>query len=344
MKHLKVGVVGVGRMGQRHCRVFSNLRKAELVGVSDSNPVTGHKVSQDYEVPYYEHIDDLLNEVDVVCLASPTRSHYEQAMLCLDRGIHVLIEKPIAETIGQAESLAAKAENSGSVVQVGHIERFNPAYIELKHIIEEFQPVAVDLHRLSPYQGSNLDIDVVCDLMIHDTNLVLDLTGREPDKLNAFGLTAFSGTIDHAVAQLLFKDGPLLTMTASRITENKVRLINITCREAYLVCDLLNKTISKYRCTFGQYVNSNQRGITYHQESIVERINVPIFEPLFLQAQHFIDSVLDHTAPMVSARDGYFALRLAVTIRDQVLESMINMDRRSKPRNEMSAQAAPGSL
>src|SRR5512146_1411979 len=126
MKHLNVGVIGAGRMGQRHCRVFSNLRKAQLVGLCDTNPTTGQRVALEYEIPYYDSIDNLLNHVDAVCIATPTPRHYEQAMQCLEQGIHVLIEKPVSETLDQAESLTRKAEESHLVVQVGHIERFNP--------------------------------------------------------------------------------------------------------------------------------------------------------------------------------------------------------------------------
>ena len=168
--------------------------------------------------------------------------------------------------------------------------------------------------------------------MIHDTNLVLDLIGKEPIALAAYGLTAYSGMIDHAIAQCCFDDGPVLTMTASRLTEHKVRKIDVTCREAYLECDLFNKGLLIHRSTIGEYLNANKKGVKYRQESIVERINVPTFEPLFLQLQHFVDCILDNSTPLVSARDGYLALRMVMEIRESVQEFMVNMDRRNSPR------------
>lgn len=239
MEQVKVGVIGAGVMGQRHCRVYSSLRRAELVGICDSRFEVGYLIAQQYEVPFYEHIDDLLAHVDAVSVVTPTPFHFEIAMHCLARGIHVIIEKPITETVEQAEWLTQAAEDRNLVVQVGHIERFNPTYSELKNVLEEMTPLAINLRRLSPYQGSNTDVDVIFDLMIHDLDLVLNLIQQEPISINAYGLTALSGKIDHAVAHLGFQSGPLVTVTASRVTEQKVRSIEVTAMEAYVEGDLL---------------------------------------------------------------------------------------------------------
>lgn len=314
MDHIKIGVVGVGRMGQRHCRIYANLRHTQLVGVCDTNPKVAETVVKQYEVPFYDDVDNLLKRVDAVSLVVPTPAHFDLAMRCLERGVHVLIEKPIAETIELAERLTQAAEASGQVVLVGHIERFNPAYMELRNVLEAMSPVAINFRRLSPYVGSNQDVDVVLDLMIHDTNLVLDLMGQAPTSISAHGLTVFSGFIDHALAQMSFEGGPLVTVTASRVTEQKIRSIDVTAREAFLECDLLNKSILVHRHTIGEYLMHNQPGTKYRQESIVERIQVPSFEPMFLELQHFVECVLRNTTPAVSARDGLAALRLAMDI------------------------------
>jgi predicted dehydrogenase len=333
MEQVRVGVIGVGRMGQRHCRVFSNMRKAQLVGVYDINATIGQQVAKQYEVPYYSEINDLLDNADAICLATPTKYHYELAVHCLNSKKHLMIEKPIAESEEEAWKLANLAEQSGLIVQVGHVERFNPAYLELKNILEDLHPLVINFNRLSPYQGSNKDVDVILDLMIHDTNLVVDLLGRDPQYLEAYGLTTYSGKIDHGMAHIGFEKGPIVSLTASRITENKVRRIEATCREAYVDCDLLNKSISIYRFTIGEYQNSNgKRGVKYRQESIVERINVPTFEPLFLELQHFADAVIDNRTPSVNAMDGYKAMKLALDISNIINERLVNMDRRLKPR------------
>ena len=318
MEQVKIGVVGAGRMGQRHCRIYSNLRRVQLAGICDALPQVGEPVARQYDAPFYGQLDDLLAQVDAVSLVVPTPRHFDLALRCLERGAHVLIEKPIAETLEQAERLAEAAEAGGLVVLVGHVERFNSAYMELKNVLEEMTALAVNFRRLSPYEGSNLDVDVVLDLMTHDTNLVLDLMQQEPIAVHAYGLTAFSGTIDHAVAQLRFESGPLVTLTASRVTEQKIRSIEVTAREAYLECDLLNKSILAHRHTIGEYLSQSQRGTKYRQESIVERIQVPILEPLFLELQHFVECVLEHKAPWVSARDGLAALRLAMLVRETI--------------------------
>lgn len=322
MKQVKIGVIGVGVMGRRHCRIYSNLRQVQLQGICDAIPEVGRQVAQQYDVPFYERVDELLEQVDAVSLAVPTPLHFDLAMHCLAQGVHILVEKPITETVEQAEMLVEAAEASGLIVQVGHIERFNPTYLELKHVLEDMTLLAVNLRRLSAYEGSNTDVDVVLDLMIHDLDLVLDLMGQEPVSANAYGLTAFSGVIDHAVAYLRFNAGPLLTITASRVTEQKVRSIEVTAMEAYLEGDLLNKSVSVHRRTIGEYLNNNK----YRQESIVERIQVPIVEPLLAELQHFVSCVLEGRSPSVPARDGLKALRLAMTIRKAIHERLIDLN------------------
>jgi len=284
---IKVGVIGAGRMGARHCRVYSNLRGVEVAGVFDVNAGRGKRVAKEYDAPYFSVLDDLLDRADAVSIATPTPYHFDLAMQCLARGIHVLVEKPFTQTLEQAERLTAAAEASGLVVQVGHIERFNPTYLELKHVLNDLTLLALNWRRLSPYAGSNTDVDIVLDLLVHDLDLALDLMGREPDTVSAQALTAFSGVADHVVVNLGFEAGPLLTLTSSRVTEQKVRSIEVTAMEAYVEGDLLNKSLAVHRRTIGEYLPHNK----YRQESIVERVHVPSAEPLQLELQHFLDCV-----------------------------------------------------
>jgi predicted dehydrogenase len=322
---VRVGVVGVGRMGQRHCRVLSNLRNTHFVGVYDAKKEIGESVAQQYSVINFDELDDLLSQVDAISIASPTPNHYEQVKHSLDKGVHVLIEKPITQSIEEATELTEIAEASGLICMVGHIERFNPAYQELKNVLEDMTVLAVDVRRLSSFSGSNQDVDVVLDLMIHDTDLVLNLIGFEPKKMDVYGLQVFSNGIDHAVAQFQVVGGPLFTMTASRVTEHKVRSIDVTAREAYIECDLLNKSILAHRQTIGEYLNHSQRGVKYRQESIVERIQVPINEPLFSELQHFVECVLNNQQPAIPARDGLNALRMVDHIRHGIYSQWKNV-------------------
>lgn len=331
MERVRVGVIGVGNMGQRHCRVYSGLPQAKLVGVCDTSPEVGTRVARQYGVPFYASVDRLLSHVDAVSIATPTALHYDLAMRCLARGVHILVEKPITDSLEEAGALARAAETSGLVVQVGHIERFNPTYLELKAVLKDVTVLAINLRRLSAYAGSNTDVDVILDLMIHDLDLALDLLGQEPDTVEAFGLTAFSGVVDHAVAHLWVDAGPLVTITASRITEQKIRSIEVTAAEAYLEGDLLNKTISVHRHTIGQYLSNHQRGVKYRQEGIIERIHVPMFEPLFLELEHFVDCIVRHQSPRVPINDAVRSLRLAFLVRDVVSRRLIDLSRGQAP-------------
>jgi predicted dehydrogenase len=245
----------------------------------------------------------------------------------------------MTENVEQAERLTQEAETNGLVVLVGHIERFNPAYMELKHVVERMNTLAINFRRLSAYEHSNDDADVVLDLMTHDIDLALDLIGTRPTTVNANGLTAVSGVADHAVACLGFVSGPLVTITASRVTEEKVRSIEVTALEAYAEADLLRKSVSVYRMTTGEYLNHSQQGVRYRQESIVERIYVPASEPLFLELEHFVDCILQSRSPLVPARAGLETLRVAARVRDAINTSLIDLRSAFEPA-QRSVQAS----
>jgi len=327
MQQLRVGVIGLGRMGQQHCRVYSSLRRSQLAGVCDVVPDLAREIAGRFETTSFPDVDGLLGQVDAVSLATPTPTHFDLAMQCVRRGIPVLVEKPLTETVEQAEALVEAVRSAGVIVQVGHIERFNPAYTELKNVLEDKALLAIAMRRLSAFGGSNRDVDVVLDLMIHDIDLALDLTGQEPTSLSAFGLTAHGGAIDHAVVYLGFGSGPLVTMTASRVTEQKIRSIEVTALDAYVEADLLNKSISVHRRTTAEYLDHNQSGIKYRQESILEGIHVPSHEPLFSELQHFVNCVLDGKPEGVTAADGLRALRWASAIRVAVLQRLMGVTR-----------------
>lgn len=320
---VRTGVIGVGMMGQRHCRIYSNVRHSQLVGVCDPNVEAGERVAQQYDAAYFKDLDAMLDQVDAVSLVTPTPLHYDLALQCLEKGVHVLIEKPITETLEQAQALVKIAEAGSQIVQVGHIERFNPAYIELKNVLKDMTVLAVNLRRLSAYEHSNKDVNVILDLMIHDIDLALDLMGEDPVNVSAHGLSAFSDVVDHASAHMNFGGGSLLSMTASRVTEHKIRNIEVTAADSFVECDLLNKNIFVHRRTSGQFLNDT---VQYRQESIVERIHVPFFEPLLLEIEHFIDCIRKNETPQVSARDGLDALTLATAIQDKI-DTQLNATR-----------------
>ncbi len=321
MESIRVGVIGAGRMGLHHCRIYSSLRQVNFAGIFDIDDQAASRASSRYNIPTAKSVYDLLEQVDAVSIATPTPPHFELVMQCLEKGVNVLVEKPLTETLEQAQEITRVAEASSLIVQVGHIERFNPTYKELKNVIENMVVLAINFNRLSPYKGSNTDVDVVLDLMTHDLDLVLDLIQEEPAHINATGLKVFSDNLDHAVVQLSFLSSPLVTITASRVTEQKIRGINVTAQGAYIEADLMNKNIEVHRRSSGEYLNQNSSNVKYHQESIVERILVPQVEPLFGEIEDFINCISNEKSPRVSARDGMNALQLAFTVRD-----LINQD------------------
>lgn len=317
MTTVKVGVIGTGIMGERHCRVYDGMPEVELVGIHDLARERGLPIARRHNTRFFSLLDDLLSQVDAVSIATPTPSHAELACTALERGVHVLIEKPIAHTLEQAEAIAAAAQKSGLIVQVGHIERFNPTYSELHNVLADMRSLAITMRRLSPYITSATDVDVVYDLMIHDLDLALDIGGAWPDEIHAVGRTLHHKGVDHVVATLSFKEGPMITLLASRITEQKVRDIAVVASNAYVEADLLAKAISIHHRTIPQYLQGPAT-VKYRQESLVERIVVPATEPLLMELKHFVSAVRDGRAPLVGARQGVDALRLAQQIKEMV--------------------------
>lgn len=318
---IRTGVIGLGRMGKHHCRVYSSLREAELIGVFDINPTTTAELAKTYEVKGFNSLDHLLEEVDAVSIATPTPTHFDIVQRCIAKNVHVLVEKPITDSVEAADQLLDLADrNPQLMIQVGHIERFNPTYIELKHVIETLTVLAVNFRRLSPYRVSNKDVDVVLDLMVHDLDLSIDLTGREPSAISAYGLKPFSTGLDHVVAQLFYPENPLITLTASRVTEEKIRAVEVTAEDAFIEADFLNKQIYIHRCSTGEYTSRNNNGVKYQQESLIQRILVPNAEPLALEIKHFLNCIVQGCQPCVSILAGLRALRLAEQIRAQINE------------------------
>ena len=320
MDPVRIGVIGTGRMGQSHCRVYSNLRHAKFVGLCDANADLGKDVAKRYDVSFFRDVDSLLENIDAVSVCTPTPDHFEIVERCLDRDVHVMVEKPFTETLEQAEVLKDAASKSKVVVQVGHIEKYNPAFIELRKVLEGMEILAMNFNRLSPFQGSNVDVDVVLDLMIHDIGLVVDMFDAEPVSVDSHGFSVFTNTIDYGLAVIKYEPELLLTLTASRVTEQKIRGISVTARDAYIEADLLHKTIEVHRRTLGDYVNQKNTH-QYRQESLIERIVVPAMEPLFLELQDFVTCVSESKIPQVTAENGYNALRFVLMLRDKILAS-----------------------
>lgn len=315
MIHLiKVGVIGTGVMGENHVRVYSNLSNCHLVGIYDTNIERAKMIAEKYQTSFYNNLEDLLQSVDAVTIAVPTQFHYDVGLLCIKHKVHMLIEKPITSNTEEGKSLVSEAKKAGLIIQVGHIELFNPTIEVLKNIIENEKVIAIDIHRLSPLSERILNVNVVHDLMIHDLYILYDLLDDEIKKMHALG-KVYDGYIRHAMMIAKFKQGVISQVTASFKTEDKVRTIRITTENAYIQADLINRSILISRST--NYF-LNHIGTNYKQQNVIERVMVPPKEALTSQISHFIESIKTNTKPKVTGEDGITFLSITEQISQQI--------------------------
>lgn len=320
LEPIRIAVIGVGNMGQHHTRILSLLKDVELVGVADINVERGLDTASKYRVKFFEDYRDLLPHVDAVCVAVPTRLHYSVGMTCLQAGKHVLIEKPIAASIAEAESLVNAAAESHCILQVGHIERFNPAFQELHKVLKTEELLALEAHRMSPYSDRANDVSVVLDLMIHDIDLMLELAGAPVVKLTASGSRASdSGYLDYVTAILGFANGIVATLTASKVTHRKIRRIAAHCKNSLTEADFLNNEILIHRQTTANYLTDYGQ-VLYRQDGLIEKVYTSNIEPLHAELEHFVSCVRGGNPPSVGGQQALKALRLASLIEQMALD------------------------
>ncbi|MGC9503529.1 Gfo/Idh/MocA family oxidoreductase [Baaleninema sp.] len=318
-----MGVIGVGNMGQHHTRVLSLLKDVELVGVADINVDRGLDTASKYRVKFYEDYRDLLPHVQAVCIAVPTRLHYSVGMACLNAGIHVMIEKPIAASLAEAEDLVNGAAESGCILQVGHIERFNPAFQELSKVLKTENVLALEAHRLSPYSDRANDVSVVLDLMIHDIDLMLELIGDRVVKVSASG-SSISGSphLDYVTATLGFANGAIATLTSSKVTHRKRRSIAAHCKNSLTEADFLNNEILIHRQTTANY-STDYGQVLYRQDGLIEKVRTSNIEPLHAELEHFVNCVRGGNQPSVGGEQALRALRLASSIEQMAMDGKV---------------------
>ncbi len=299
---IRVGVVGVGHLGKEHARIYSQLPGVKLVGVVDHDPRAAEVVARKVKCPVVSDIAELAAQVDAVSVVVPTVGHWEVARIFLDLGKDVFMEKPIAETTAQAEAMVVLAREKGSLLQVGHIERFNPVLSYLEKNLHE--PKFIEAHRLSPYPGRGTDVSVVLDLMIHDIDVILSLVKSPLTSLDAVGVSVLSPSEDIANARLKFANGCVANITTSRISPEKLRKIRVFSADSYVSLDY-----------------QNQEGQVYWKENgAIRRDKVPVNkdEPLKLELQSFAEAVRHRGEPKVTGEQGKRALDVAVAIVQQI--------------------------
>jgi predicted dehydrogenase len=295
---LRVAVVGVGHLGKHHARILASLPEVRLAGVVDRDPARAAEIAAAHGTEAFADLA-ALPEVDAVVVATPTAAHAETAAPFLARGIPVLVEKPLARTLEEADALIALAERHGTTLAVGHSERFNPAVTAaLPHIVS---PGFVEVHRLSGFPERSLDIDVVFDLMIHDLDVLLAAVGSEVTHIHAVGVPVLTRRIDIANARLTFASGCVANLTASRISRDPIRKARFFQPRAYLSIDYASQEAERYELKAGPAGAAIEGG----------KLEVAAGEPLLLELADFIEAVRSGRPPRVSGADGHRALALA---------------------------------
>lgn len=307
----RVAVVGVGALGQHHARVYAGLEQASLAGVYDVEAARSREVAARHGCPVLGTLDEVIGAADAVSVAVPTVDHHRVVRLLLEAGRDVLVEKPIATTLEEADDLVRTARERGRVLQVGHVERFNPAADLLrKHATG---PRFIEVHRLAPFSPRSLDIDVVLDLMIHDLDLLLSLDSSEAVQIDAVGVPVLSARADIANARLRFASGLIANLTASRVSAEKVRKFRVFAPRTYISADLAAREAQLYRLQEGPA----------GPDIAVERSEGGTEEPLVRQAEAFLQAVRDRSRPVVSGEDGRNALALATVILERMAQSLL---------------------
>lgn len=317
MDKLRVGVVGVGYLGKFHAQKYQHMPDVEMVGIVDTDQNQGKKVAKDTHTTYYPDYRSLYGKVDAISIAAPTSAHYTIAKAFLNQNVDVLIEKPITNVLDDADELIRIAKSKGLLIQVGHLERFNPAVVALNGKID--QPRFIESHRLSIFQGRCTDVSVVLDLMIHDIDLILNLVQSEIKAVNAAGISVISGNVDIANARLEFINGAVANVTASRISAKNERKLRLFQKDAYISIDFANHQI-----TFVHPDESQTDGIIPGMG--IENFTFDKSDALDDELKSFVSAVKERRAPLVTGQMGRDALKTALTIMSQIQETSKHLE------------------
>jgi predicted dehydrogenase len=304
---LRVAVIGVGFLGRQHARILSNLPDAELVAVVDTNRARAEEIAAACRTRAFSDYHEVVDRVDAVTIAVPTKLHHDIAVACLSAGIPVLVEKPMARSPAEAEAMIAAARQADVALAVGHTERFNPAVVAARSLLTA--PRFIEVHRLGTFPERSLDIDVVFDLMIHDLDVVLSLVKSEAESIEAVGVPVLTGRVDIANARVRFANGCIANLTASRISRERVRKIRFFQPAAYLSIDYAAQKVELWRLV------KTEGRMPSIQGGDVEVVNE---EPLKRELADFVAAVGARRAPEVTGEDGLRALALAQRITDRM--------------------------
>ncbi|KLI26283.1 Gfo/Idh/MocA family protein [Brachyspira hyodysenteriae] len=316
MDKVNISLIGVGRMGQFHLNVVSQINHINLSGIYDTDENHLNEISQEYNIRKFNSVDEAIDNADAVIIASPTIYHFEIAKKAVEKGKHVLVEKPMTETYAQALELEEIVKQKNVILQVGHVERFNGAVQELHHIIEK--PYLIEARRLAPFTPRITDVGVVFDIMIHDLDIVTSLVKKPIVRFSASGKRIRTKNEDIASALLEFEDSTIATISASRVTQEKIRTLAISTEEAYFILDYATQDITIHRQAANQSNIKTSVGINYKQESIIERVFIHRDNPLKLEDEHFANCILGKDKRFVSIEDDVNTIKLTESILKEI--------------------------
>jgi len=302
MEKIKVGIIGVGYLGMQHARIASYLEEADLRAVADIQFKKAFEIGNRHGVRYYQNYEEMLDDIDAGIVAANTSAHYDIALRLLEQGKHVLVEKPITETVAQGEALIAAARKNNLILQVGHLERFNPAVEAVENIISE--PKFIEVQRLGSFSARSLDVDVVLDLMVHDLDIIMALIKDEVSVIRSTGIHVVSDKVDIANARLEFKGGCVATLTASRVHQGKVRKLRIFEPTSYYAIDYIDQEVKIFPLS--------------GRQTDIKSVKIKKEEPLKKEIQNFLTCIAEGRPGKVSGEEGLRALRLAHDVLKEI--------------------------
>jgi len=331
MTKLKIGIIGTGHLGKFHIKVLKQIENCEICGIYDLNKEKAEEAAKEFEVKAYSTIEELISNVEAVSIASSTTSHFDTAKQCIESGIHCFIEKPITATIPQAEELIATSKGKKTKIQVGHIERFNPALLSAEKYLNN--PLFIQSDRLAQFNPRGADVAVVLDLMIHDIDIILSLIKSDVSKIEASGIAVVSDSIDIANARIEFNNGAVANVTASRISQKKMRKMRLFQKDAYISVDFnsgqseiirllpIEQKLDSPHMSFGEIgIGDKKKKIIFEQPDLIQ-VNALKYE---LEA--FVNAILNDTVPPVTGEAGLKALKVAESIIKKIEESVKKID------------------
>jgi predicted dehydrogenase len=321
---LKIGVFGVGHLGKFHLNNWKEIKEVEVVGFYDPSDDAAQDVTEKYQIPRFLDVERLIDAVDVIDVIAPTPQHFNLAKLAIRKGKHVFLEKPMANTMQEAQELVNLVQESRIKLQVGHVERFNPAFLAVRQL--DLNPMFIEVHRLAQFNVRGTEVSVILDLMIHDIDIILSLVKSEVKQISASGVAVMTDTPDIANVRIEFNNGCVANLTSSRISMKKMRKMRVFQKDAYIGIDFLNKKSEIIKLKSPQDVDAFSFDLdTQYGKKTIAVVNpqVPEVNAIKRELESFRDAILNNTPTAVSEMDGYRAMDVAHQILQKIKNNNI---------------------